>query len=74
MPGYVLEALTSFQHINPHDPNTHHTHGLYQHLDSRTDKEDTSKLLDTGVNLIQRIIGKAVDHTMLVALGELATK
>ena len=42
---------------------------------------DSSSLLDTdGVNLIQRIIGKlyyyvrAVDHTMLVALGGFATK
>ena len=46
-----------------------------------TEPEDTTDLLDAKeVNVIQRIIGKfyhyarAVDHTMLVALGELATK
>ena len=44
------------------------------------EEDSTNKLSPERVNTIQKIIGKfyyyarAVDHTMLVALGELATK
>ena len=84
MPDYVKDALKSFQHDTPkrsqHAPHpwVKPTYGQTVQL---TEEQDTSPLLDAeGVNLIQRIIGKfyyyarAVDHTMLVALGELATK
>ena len=84
MPGYVMEVLTSFQHKKPSraqyapHPWVTPTYGQQIQL---TEKEDTSTLLDKeGVNLIQCIIRKfyyyarAVDHTMLVVLGELAIK
>ena len=44
------------------------------------EEDSTSKLSPKEVNTVQKIIGKfyyyarAVDHTMLVALGELATR
>ena len=84
IPNYVTDALKSFQHNTPSRPqNEPHpwvkkTYGQTVQL---TEVEDSSALLYAdGVNLIQRIIEKcyyyarAVDHTMLVALGALSTK
>ena len=79
MPNYVIDARKIFQHNTPSQPQ-HAPHpwvkSTYGKTVQLTEVEDASPLLDAdGVNLIQRIIGKfyyyarAVDHTMLVALG-----
>ena len=84
MPEYVNNALNSFLHV--HSAKAQHaphpwTKPVFGQKIQLTEAEDTSGFLnDKEVNLIQRIIGKfyyyarSVDHTMLVALGELATK
>ena len=80
---YVEEALMSFQH----KPITKAQHAplpwikpVFGQKLQLTEPEDTLDLLNPKeVNIIQKIIGKfyyyarAVDHTMLVALGELFT-
>ena len=84
MPNYVADALKIFQHPSisrlQHAPRTWVIPAYGQKI-QLAEAEDISALLDVkGVNLIQNIIEKfyyytrALDHTMLVALGELATK
>ena len=84
MPNYMTDVLKIFQHNNPIRPQ-HEPHSwvkpTYGQAVQLTEVEDSSPLLDADeVSLIQRIIGKfyyyarVVDHTILVALGELATK
>jgi hypothetical protein len=84
MPFYVRDALKSILYTPttkaqqaPH-PWVKPTFGQKIQL---TEPEDESELLNAKeVHIIQKIIGKfyyyarAVDHTMLVALGELATR
>ena len=82
-PEYVEESLRSFQH-KPIPKVQHAPHPwvkpVFGQKLQHTEPEDTSELLSPKeVNIIQKIIGKfyyyarAGDHTMLVALGELAT-
>ena len=83
MPEYVEEALRSFQH-KPITKAQNSSHPWVKPLFGQklqlTEPEDTSELLNPKeVNIIQKIIrnfyyyARAVDHTMLVALDELAT-
>jgi hypothetical protein len=82
MPGYVAKALQRFSHPKParaqHSPHAW-IKPQYGASTQLTAPIDTSPLLDKdGVTRIQQIIGvflyyaRAVDSTMLVALGSLA--
>ena len=84
MPNYVADALNMFQHTAPSRPQ-HAPHPwvkpTYGQKNELTELEDTPALLNVkGVNMIQKIIGKlyfyvrAVDHIMLVLLGEFSIK
>jgi hypothetical protein len=83
LPGYVKRALHRFQHTAPRKPEhapskfTPPNYGAKQQL---TELEDASDLLDaSGKQRIQEIVGvllyyaRAVDSTMLVALGTIAS-
>ena len=83
MPGYVAKALARFQSPPPkrpqHSPHAYTipTHGKAVQY---TEEADTTAPLDaTGITRLQEIIGvllfyaRAVDSTMLVALGTLAS-
>ena len=83
MPGYVDRALTCFSHLAPTKPQhapqawTPPSYGTAVQL---TDPEGTSPLLDAkGITRLQEVIGtllyyaRAIDSTMLVALGSLAS-
>ena len=84
MLNYVQDTLNSFQYPtgtrvwHALHPWVKHTFGQKVQI---TQPEGTSELLTLKqVNVIQKLIGKfhyyarAVDHTILVTLGELATK
>ena len=83
MPGYVAKALLRFQHTAP--PRPQHSPPawlapVYGAAPQLTAPADTSTLLDApGVTRIQEILGvllyyaRAVDNTLLVALGSLAS-
>ena len=84
IPDYVTVALKSFQHSPPAKAQ-HAPHPwvklIYGQQVKLTEDEDDSELFNPKeVNIIQKIIGKfyyyarAIYHTMLVALEELATK
>jgi hypothetical protein len=83
LPGYVKRALHRFQHTAPRRPEhapskfTPPNYGAKQQL---TELEDVSDLLEaSGKQRIQEIVGvllyyaRAVDSTMLVALGTIAS-
>jgi hypothetical protein len=83
LPGYVKRAIHRFQHISPRKPQhapskfTPPNYGAKQQL---TELEDASDLLDaSGKQRIQEIVGvllyyaRAIDSTMLVALGTIAS-
>lgn len=83
MPGYVEKALARFQSPAPKRPQ-HSPHAWtapnYGTAVQYTAAEDTSAPLDaSGITRLQEIIGtllfyaRAVDSTMLVALGSLAS-
>ena len=84
MPDYVTAALKSFQHSlsfkAQHAPHPWIQPVYGQKLQLTEDEDDSDLLNPKEVNIIQRVIGKfyyyarAIDHTMLVALGELAIK
>jgi len=82
MPGYIESALNKFQHAVPRKPQ-HAPHAWAQPIYGRTVQEpipaDTSTPLDAkAINRLQQIVGtllyyaRAVDSSMLVALGSLA--
>jgi hypothetical protein len=83
MPGYVAKALHRFQHPNPRKPEhsphawTAPSYGTPTQLSLPPDT--TTSLLPAEVLRLQEVIGvllfyaRAVDCTMLVALGTLAT-
>jgi hypothetical protein len=82
MPGYIAAALKRFQH--PHPTRPHHSphhwdKPNYGACAQFTDAEDTTQPLDSAGTLrLQEVVGtflyyaRALDHTMLVALGTLA--
>jgi hypothetical protein len=83
LPGYVKRAMHRFQHTAPNKPEyspskfTPPNYGAKQQL---TELEDASDLLEaSGRQRIQEIVGvllyyaRAVDTTMLVALGTIAS-
>jgi hypothetical protein len=83
LPGYVSRALHRFQHTAPkkpqHSPSKYipPTYGAAQQL---TQPEDASQPLDSaGIKRVQELVGvllyygRAVDNTMLVALGSIAS-
>jgi hypothetical protein len=83
MPGYVEKALQCFQHPSPARPQ-HSPHAWvppsYGVKIQLTNKTDLSPPLDkSGITRLQEVIGtllhyaRAVDSTMLVALGTLAS-
>ena len=84
MPGYVEKALQRFAHPKPTTPEyspyewTQPNYGAKQQL---TSEPDNSQPLDaTGIKRLQAVIGtllyygRAIDNTMLVALGSLASQ
>jgi hypothetical protein len=82
MPGYVERALERFQHPTPsqaqHSPSTWTTpqFGAASQLTAPVD--DTPALDPAGILHLQTVAGtllfyaRAVDHTMLVAIGDIA--
>jgi hypothetical protein len=83
MPGYVAKALERFQHTPPHRPEhsphawTKPIYGTHPQLTSPI--EDTDLLPPSELTRIQEITGtllfyaRAIDSTMLVALGTIAS-
>jgi len=83
MPGYVEKALQRFNHPQPtrpeHSPHNHAEiqYGAKQQLTAAPDK--SPPLNEPDIKLLQEIIGtflyyaRAIDNTMLVALGTLAS-
>ena len=83
MPGYINSALHKFQHPIPekaqHAPHTWNqpTYGAKQQYADNED--DTPKLAPSSIKKVQEIVGTllyyalAIDNTMLVALGDLAS-
>jgi hypothetical protein len=83
MPGYIAKALERFQHPTPRRPQ-HSPHdwiapqyGAHTQL---TEPEDTSpSLLPASIQFLQQVIGtllyyaRAIDNTMLVAIGSIAS-
>ena len=84
MSDYITAALKSFQHSPPskaqHAPHLWIKPVYGQKVQLTEDEDDSDLINPKDVNIIQKVIGKfyyyarAIDHTMLVALGELATK
>ena len=83
MPGYIANALKKFNHPTPVTPQ-HSPHSWtapqYGAKTQLTNPVDTSAKLDpAGVKRLQEVVGtllyyaRAVDSTMLVALGTLAS-
>jgi hypothetical protein len=84
MPGYVHAALEKFQHATParpqHSPHRHNPiqYGVKVQLTDTPDRTD--RLPPEGIKRIQQIVGtllyyaRAVDNTMLVTLGSLASR
>ena len=83
MPGYIAKALQRFQHNKPHTPQ-HSPHkwnqpnyGAKQQLTNPSDRSEP--LSPSATKKLQEIIGtllyyaRAVDSSMLVALGTLAS-
>ena len=81
-PGYIEAMLHKFQHPTSRQPqHSPHTYDQpnYGAKIQLTDPEDTTPLLDkNGIQFLQQVVGtllyyaRAVDSTMLVALGSLA--
>ena len=83
MPNYIAKALQRFEHALPSKPQdsphawTQPNYGAKQQL---TEEPDTSPPLDqSGIQRLQQVVGtllfyaRAIDNTMLVALGTLAS-
>ena len=83
MPGYIEKALQRFQHpvpVNSQDSPHAWTQPNYGAKQQLTSAPDTSpKLAKDGIKRLQEVIGtllyyaRAIDNTMLVALGTLAS-
>jgi hypothetical protein len=83
MPGYIERALERFQHKKPtrdqHSPSAWitPTYGAASQLSTPSD--DTPPLDSDGILHLQAVAGtllfyaRAVDHTMLVAIGDIAS-
>jgi hypothetical protein len=83
MPAFIAKALLRFQHIAPsrqqHSPNAWQApvYGVAPQLTAPAD--DSALLSAAGITWVQEIIGvliyhaRAVDNTLLVALGALAS-
>ena len=87
MPGYVLEALLYFQHVNGNDDYINNTYGpspytapVYGRKTQMARINDTDPMNQKQIKLLQPVCGKflyyarAVDCTMLHALNDLATR
>ena len=87
MPGYVLEALLYFQHINENNDYINNTYGpspytapVYGRKMQMARIDDTDPMNQKQIKLLQQVCGKflyyarAVDCTMLHALNDLATR
>ena len=87
MPGYVLEALLYFQHVNGNDDYINNTYGpspytapVYGRKTQMARIDDTDPMNQKQIKLLQKVCGKflyyarAVDCTMLHALNDLATR
>ena len=83
MPGYIKSALHKFQHPLPDKPQ-HAPHTYNQPIYGATrqyaeDDADSPKLSPSSTKKVQEIVGTllyyalAIDNTMLVALGDLAS-
>jgi hypothetical protein len=83
MPGYVTQALHKFQHPLPSKPqHAPHKHNKIQYgtkLQLAEPDDKLPPLPKDGIKRLQNIIGtilyygRAVDSTMLVALGDLSS-
>ena len=83
MPEYIANVLLRFQHPIPtrkqHSPHSWTTPNYGATQQYATEVDDSSKLPPAGVLRVQQIIGSllyyalAVDCTLLVALGDLAS-
>ena len=85
MPGYVINALIRFQHPVPYRPEysphqwTAPAFGSTQ-PQMATPIDSTEPLPAAGITLVQQVVGtflfyaRAVDNTMLVALGSFAAQ
>ena len=83
MPHYVVKALTTYQHDFPSKPQhapSHWTPPKYGQTQQLTSPPDTSEpMTDENKKQLQKLIGtflyysRAVDPTMLLALGDLAS-
>ena len=84
MPNYIKEALTRFHHTKPKRPQDQphpHSPPNYGAKQQFTEAADDSELLDAKEKkFIQEVVGtllyysRAVDCTMLAALGSIATQ
>ena len=84
MPNYIPEALTRFHHSKPRTPQDQphpHMPPKYGAKQQFTEADDDSALLDKhDKKFIQEVVGtllyysRAVDCTMLAALGSIATQ
>jgi hypothetical protein len=83
MPGYIEKALQRFQHPMPSKPqdSPHHwnqpTYGAKQQMTK--DVDNSPPLDEHGIQRLREVVGtllyygRAIDNTMLVALGSLAS-
>ena len=84
MPDYIKEALTRFKHLQPRHPQDQphpHVPPNYGAKQQFVETDDDSPPLDkAGKKYIQQVVGtllyyaRAVDCTMLAALGSIATQ
>jgi hypothetical protein len=83
MPGYIAKALLRFQHPAParpqHSPHAWQAPVYGAATQLTTPFDDSARLNAAGITRVQEIIGvllyyaRAVDNTLLVALGTLAS-
>jgi hypothetical protein len=83
MPGYITKALARFEHPKPSQPQhapSAWSQPVYSSMPQLTPQTDTSEPLNKSeITRLQEIIGvllyysRAIDSTMLVALGTLAS-
>ena len=78
MDGYILDLRNKFQHMQPKNPNFHHTNGATQQLVQPTDT--SPPLNEKGIKRIQGIVGAllyvggAVNNKLLVALSAIGSQ
>ena len=84
MPGYIKELLLKFKHPPPsrrkNSPHPWNVPVYGQKVQYANDDDDSPLLSKKGITLVQQIVGSllyyaiAVDPTMLVALGSIASQ